>query len=698
MPEKDESVRLGVDIGGTFTDVVLEAAGRRWIAKVLTTPRAPEDGVIAGIAETLEDAGIGPGSVDLLIHGTTLATNAILERKGAVTAFVTTRGFRDVLEIGYESRHDQYDLMIDKVPPLVPRFRRLAVSERVDVSGRVLTPLDEGEVQALASRLRELRTQSIAIGFLHSYANPAHERRARDILRRALPDIPVSLSSDVCPEVREYERFTTTSANAYVMPLMAGYLGRLSGRLTAAGLCCPFLLMTSGGNLATLETARRFPVRLVESGPAGGSVLACRVAAQAGFDKALSFDMGGTTAKICLIDGFEPQTARELEVDRTARFLKGSGLPLRIPVLEMVEIGAGGGSVARLDRMDRIAIGPDSAGADPGPAGYGRGGTRPTVTDADILLGRIECDGFADGKVKLSPDMAEDAVRADIGGPLGLDSQTAAFGIAEMVDETMSNAARVHAVERGRSLHHHALIAFGGAAPLHAARLAEKLGIDRVVIPRGAGVGSAIGFLSAPVGYEVVRSHAMRLAEFDSRAVNALIGEMRAEALSVVRTGAPHGDLSEERAAFMRYVGQGHEIRVSLPLRPFGPGDSQTLQAAYDQAYRRLFQRVIPGADVEVLTWSLSLSTIERTPSVLRSPEPVETTAPAGWRHVFDPQSARLLETPCHWRPDLLPGMTISGPAIIGEAETSTHVTGSFDARIAANGDIILERKPGATA
>ncbi len=342
------STRLAVDIGGTFTDVVLEAENEQRIAKVLTTPAAPEEGVLTGISQIFEQAGIEPGAIGLLIHGTTLATNAILERKGARTAFITTEGFRDVIDIGYESRYDQYDLMIEKTVPLVPRQLRLTVPERMDVRGRVLTPLDENAVSALIPELKRLRTESVAVGFLHSYANPAHERRVGQLLARELPGLSVSLSCDVCPEVREFERFTTTTANAYVRPLMSNYLGRLDERLTAIGLRCPILLMTSGGGLTTLETARRFPIRLVESGPAGGAILASQVAAEAGLDRTLSFDMGGTTAKICLINAFEPQTARQLEVDRAAQFTKGSGLPLRIPVIEMVEIGAGG-----LDRTPR---------------------------------------------------------------------------------------------------------------------------------------------------------------------------------------------------------------------------------------------------------------------------------------------------------------------------------------------------------
>lgn len=694
MPLAHNGRRLAVDIGGTFTDIVLEAGNERTTAKVLTTQAAPEEGVIIGITDALERTGIEAGAIDLLIHGTTLATNAIIERKGALTALITTEGFRDVVDIGYESRYHQYDLMIEKPVPLVPRYCRLTVPERVDIRGRILTPLDEKAVRALIPELERLTVQSVAVGFLHSYANPAHERRVGKILSRELPGVSITLSCEVCPEVREFERFTTATANAYVRPLMASYLGRLRERMTAMGFRCPVLLMTSGGGLTTLETAMRFPIRLVESGPAGGAILASHVAAEAGLDKVISFDMGGTTAKICLIDDFEPQTAREFEVGRAAKFTKGSGLPLRIPVIEMVEIGAGGGSIARLDVMRRIAIGPDSAGADPGPAAYDRGGTQPTITDADLLLGRIDPSRFAGGKVKLVLARAEEAIARKVGEPLGLEPRMAAYGITEMVDETMSNAARIHAVERGKTASEYALVAFGGAAPLHASRLAEKLGIRRVVVPTNAGVGSAVGFLRAPVAYDVVRSHNMRLGEFNAAAINALIEEMRAEAMAVVRAGAPDAALTEQRTAFMRYLGQGHEIVVPLPLRPLDEADSATLQAAFDREYEGLYKRIIPDAEAEVLTWGLTLSTVEERPETVEKLAWLAAPPSAGSRRVFDVETSDEVEVPLYWRPDLAPGMTVDGPAVIAEDETSTFVSAGFNACIAGNGYIILEGKP----
>ncbi len=693
MRDGRAEARLAVDIGGTFTDVVLERGDRRWTAKVLTTPAAPEAGVIEGVGAVLAEADLAADAVTLVIHGTTLATNAIIERKGAPTAFVTTEGFRDVLEIGYESRFDQYDLMIEKPVPLVPRRHRLAVAERVDLSGRVLTPLDETAVAALPPILDAEGIESVAVGFLHAYANPDHECRVRDILLAARPDLSVSLSSEVCPEIREFERFTTTTANAYVRPMMASYLARLKDRFQEMGLTGTVLLMTSGGGLTTLENAMQFPIRLVESGPAGGAILAGRIAAEMELEKALSFDMGGTTAKICLIEKFRPESAREFEVDRAARFTKGSGLPLRIPVIEMVEVGAGGGSIARLDALKRITIGPDSAGADPGPAAYDRGGMAATITDADITLGRIDPAAFAGGKVRLEPEKAAAAISQDIAGPLGLgDAGIAAYGVAEMVDETMSNAARVHAVERGKVARDHTLIAFGGAAPLHAGRLAEKLGIDRIVVPTDAGVGSAVGFLRAPIAYEVVRSRNMRLKAFDTDAANSLLAEMRREAEDVVQPAAREAEIETRRVAFMRYVGQGHEITVDLPDGDFGEGTRRTIQDAFDREYARYFRRTLPNAEVEVLTWAVALST--KTALPFPSGTATDSTAPiaSGTRPLYDPQSGEMEDVPVFRRVDLAPGARLKGPGLIVEDATSTYVPGGFSVDVAANGYIVLNR------
>ena len=693
MLEQTGLARLAVDIGGTFTDVVLEVQGKQFIAKILTTSTAPENAVLEGIKQVLGEAQIPSTEVVVFLHGTTLATNAIIERKGAKTAMITTEGFRDVLEIGYESRFNQYDIMIEKPVPLVPRSRRFTLPERLDVKGNVLTPLDEAALHTLIPKIVECGVESIAVGFLHAYANPSHERRVREILMETAPDLSVSLSAEVCPEVREFERFTTTSANAYVRPLMSRYIGALEERLNDFGVSCPILLMTSGGGLMTVETARQFPIRLVESGPAGGAILATQIAAELDLDKVISYDMGGTTAKICLIENKSANKAREFEVDRQARFMKGSGLPLRIPVIEMVEIGAGGGSIARVNSMKQIMTGPESAGADPGPAAYKKGGKVPTISDADIHLGRIDPQYFAGGKVELDPELSATAIERDVARPLGISSHMAALGIAEMVDETMANAARVHAVERGYDARDHVLIAFGGAAPLHVGRIAEKLHISKIVIPTNAGVGSAIGFLRAPVAYEVVRSHNMSLRDFDSKIVNSLMTQMQSEALSVVKAGVSGAKIKEDRVAFMRYAGQGHEIVVPLPSRKLSQNDVVILQEAFDQEYEKLYGRVLPNADVEILTWALTAMTEEVQPQLLKAVSQTSDPEPHDICSIFDPASGKKVDVPLYWRPDLIPGSEIKGPALIVEDETSSFIPQTFDASIALNNYIILNRK-----
>ena len=685
--------RLAVDIGGTFTDVALEIGSRRITAKVLTTSRAPDEGVMAAVRAALRDAGVGPRDLDVIIHGTTLATNALIERKGARTALLATEGFRDSVEMAYENRFEQYDVNIDKPPPLVPRYLRLGVPERMDAKGRVLRPLDEGAVLALVPELERQGVASVAIGLIHSYANPAHERRVRDLLAARLPGVALTLSSEVCPEVREYDRLSTACANAYVQPLMAGYLARLEAALKGEGVRCPLLLMTSGGGLMTLASAVRFPIRLVESGPAGGAILASHIAAECGLERLLSFDMGGTTAKICLIDDGTPQTSRSFEVARQYRFLKGSGLPLRIPVIEMVEIGAGGGSLAQVDALRRITVGPDSAGAEPGPACYARGGTQPTVTDADLVLGRIAPERFAGGRIRLEPERAEAALAGQVGVPLGLGPKLAAFGVSELVEENMANAARVHAVERGKTLGERTMIAFGGAAPLHAARLAEKLGMRRIVVPTGAGVGSAVGFLRAPVAYEVVRSRHMRLAAYDGAAVAELFAQMREEALAVVRQAAPRGDVTETATVDMRYIGQGHEVVVTLPPQALHSGGREALAAAFQRTYSALYGRSIPGLDVEILTWTLIVA--ERLPPPPRAPAPAGTRAAraAGRRRMFDPATGDYGEVAVYDRSGLEPGATLAGPALIVEDETATVVGAAFDVTVNALGYLVLERR-----
>jgi N-methylhydantoinase A len=686
-------VRLGVDIGGTFTDVALEIGERRFTAKGLTTSRAPEEGVLAILRDVIAEAAIAPGDVGLIIHGTTLATNALIERKGAKTALLTTEGFRDVVEIRHENRFEQYDVNIDLPPPLVPRRLRLPVRERVDAQGDVLIPLDDKSVASAIDTLAAQQVEAVAVGFLHSFTNPEHERRVGAAIARRLPDIAVTLSSEVSPEMREYERFSTACANAYLQPLIGSYVAKLERELAHAGFNCPMLLMTSGGGITTTDTAIRFPVRLVESGPAGGAIFAACIARQHGLDQVVSFDMGGTTAKICFIDKAQPQTARVFEVARIYRFAKGSGLPLRIPVIEMVEIGAGGGSIAGVDGLGRIAVGPASAGSEPGPVCYGRGGSEPTVTDADVALGRIDPATFSGGKLTLDKAGADNAIAACVGGKLGLSVEHAALGISEVVDENMANAARVHGIESGKDLRPRTLIAFGGAAPLHAARMAEKLGIGRVLIPAHASVGSAVGLLRAPVGYEIVRSRLMRLGSFDAAAANRLIAEMRAEAEEIVRCGAPAVELAERRSALMRYRGQGHEIAVELPVRAFTAADRTTIRELFEAAYRRLYSRPIPGVEIEILSWVIALAAPAQGALGAAAETKSTMPKPRARRPVFDPASGEFLDVPIYWRPDLTPGARVSGPAVIAENDTSTVVSPQFDAQIDRFGYIELNRR-----
>ena len=685
------SARIGADIGGTFTDLVLEHEGRVFSTKLLTTHAAPDAALLAGISALLQQAALAPADVALIVHGTTLATNALIERKGARTALLTTEGFRDTLELGSESRFDQYDLMLRKPVPLVARRWRLPIRERVAADGAVLLTLDEAAVQAACVEMATGGTESVAIAFLHSYANKAHEIRAREIVRAAMPQVPISISCEVSPEMREHERFSTTVANAYVQPVIASYLDRLQVTLGADGFTCPLLLMLSSGGMTTVDIACRFPVRLVESGPAGGVIFAARIAAECGRDSVLSFDMGGTTAKLCVLDDGAPRTTRLFEVARTSRFRKGSGLPLRIPVIEMVEIGAGGGSIARRDSMRRITVGPESAGSEPGPACYDRGGTAPTVTDADLLLGRIDVDTFAGGAFRLNRDEAETAM-ATLG--TGDEPALLAFGVAEIVDEAMATASRVHAAELGTGLATRSMIAFGGAAPLHAARLAEKLGIDEVIVPRMAGVGSAMGFLDAPISFETAQSLYQRLDTLDLDAVNALLDRMSADVRAVVVGAAPDKAVQEVRVAQARYVGQGHEISVILPMRRLGVRDRALLRSAFETEYRAQFGVLVPGLAVEIPTWVVRAGTYRgRAP---RDRDAARTSLRVGAcaRPVFDPATGRTHDFAIFRRAGLHPGDRMEGPCLISEAETTTVVPPSFTADVDASGHLVLRRRP----
>lgn len=663
--------RLGVDIGGTFTDVVLERDGQRFSTKVLTTYAAPEEAIVEGMRRVCAKAGIPASEIVQIIHGTTLATNALIERRGAKTALVTTEGFRDVIEMRTESRFEQYDLNLTLPEPLLPRNRRYTVRERMDARGRALIPLDRAAVEALADELREAGYESVAVGLLHSYVNDAHERLIHEVLSERLPGAMISLSSEVSPQMREYERFNTTIANAYIKPLMKSYLVRLKGRLAAEGAACPIFLMHSGGGIISLESASEFPVRLVESGPAGGAVFAADIAARHGLKKVLSFDMGGTTAKICLIKDYTPKTARVFEVARTYRFKKGSGMPISIPVIDMVEIGAGGGSLAHVDSMNQIRVGPESAGSEPGPACYGRGGKRPAVTDADVILGKIDPENFAAGTIPLFADRSAAALESEIGGRLGMEAEESAWGVAEVVDENMANAARVHAVENGEDLSEYTMIAFGGAAPLHAGRLCEKLGIARCLVPPGAGVGSAIGFLRAPFSFEANRTLFMRLAQFDTARVTKLFDEMEEEATRVVRSCGWAGAIQAEYKIYMRYAGQGWEIPVTLTPEEARAADPAVILARFEHEYTNLFGRTVKGLAAEITVWSVNAHTPQEAVAPVAPLSGMRAVPAAGGRPVFDAGLGRRVAAQAHDRAALAPGSRVDGPGVITEDETT---------------------------
>ena len=645
-----------------------------------------------GAVRVMQQSGRSLDQVTGFIHGTTLATNALIERRGARVATVTTEGFRDILEIAYERRYSQYDINLEKPDYLVPRERCFTIRERMSAEGTVLIGMDESAIDRLVDELDQSEAEAVAICLIHSYANPDHERRLRDELARRRPQLTLSISSDVSPEAREFDRLCTTVANAYIQPLMESYLARFRKTFSDEGVSCPILMMTAGGGMCTIETAARFPIRLVESGPAGGAILAARIAARAGLDEVLSFDVGGTTAKLCLIDNARPQTSRQFEIARAARFIKGSGMPVRIPVIEMIEIGAGGGSIAGVDRLGRLTVGPKSAGSEPGPVAFGRGGTEPTVTDSDITLGYIVPDTFAEGHIDIDTAASKEALERVIGSRLETDAVGAADGVSRIVNESMASAGRMHAVESGKDLGPRTMIAFGGNGPLHASRVARSAGVSRIVIPPNPGVGSAVGFLFAPVSFEIVRSRYTLLETMDLKAINDLFKEMIAEARDVVAQGAGTSETGTGRTAFMRYNGQGHEIEISLPDRPLGREDIAPLTAAFEEEYRKQFSRPVPGMEIEILNWAVRVATLEgEVPSAPDLPE-LKTITPAETRPVICDLEGTQKAAAFVSRASLLPGDHIPGPALITEPQTTTLVSSDFSAHVDAIGNLVLVR------
>ncbi len=685
--------RAGIDIGGTFTDLLLVGDdGHAVIGKTLTTPGDPSRAVEVELEQALGPGGARARGRGTLVHGTTLVTNAIIERTGPPTALLTTAGFRDALEIGREHRFDLYDLNLEFPKPLVPRHLRFDVPERMAADGTVLQPLDEGYVRRLVAELRDKGIRAIAVCYLHSFRNPAHERRTGEIIAEMAPSIRVSLSADVAPEIREFQRASTTVANVYVQERVAGYLEQLQRRLADLGFVGDFFVMLSSGGIGTTETASRSPVRLLESGPAAGALAAAALGTRAGFPDLLSFDMGGTTAKLCAVEGGAPLKVHEFEVDRVYRFRRGSGLPIKLPVIDMMEIGAGGGSIAHTSALGLLKVGPESAGAEPGPACYGRGGMHPTVTDADLVLGYLNPDYFLGGKMRLDVDAARRAL-SGLAGRLGLTVEQTAWGIHQIVNENMANAARAHLNERGQDPRRMPLFAFGGAGPGHAYGLAHILRLPAIISPLGAGVGSTFGLLAAPLAFDFVRSAYGRLDQLDWALATTLLREMAAEGRALLeRSGLEAGDISYQRSGEMRYVGQGHEVSVPLPDGVLDAGHLSRITADFERVYQTLYGRKGPSVPLEVINWRVVAS---GPPPAIEVRMPMAPSGGGGTRKgmrpAYIPEEARLVDVPVFDRYALRAGATLHGPAIVEERESTLVIGARGQARVDEHLNVIVD-------
>ena len=691
MQERDRW-ELGVDIGGTFTDLALLhlATGRIHVGKVLTNHKDLAAGVIDGVARLIADSGVDARRIGRVVHGTTLATNALIERRGARTALIVTRGFRDLLEMGRESRFDIYDLELEIPAPLVPRHRVFEVTERMDATGAVVTPLDKGDVEHNAQALAQQDVQAVAICLLHAFRNSQHEREIAAILKARLAHLTISLSSEVMPDIREYERASTTVANAYVQPTIRRYLGRLSNALEQQGVRGTLHIMGSDGGTLSTDAATQFPVRIIESGPAGGATASAHFGEVAGCRDVIGFDMGGTTAKFCIIENARPARATAFEIGRVYRFAKGSGLPIRAPTVEMIEIGAGGGSIAHVEDLGSLKVGPASAGAAPGPVCYGQGGTEPTVTDADLVLGYLDPDGFLGGRLKLDCARAEQVISERIAKRLGLSTLRAAWGIHEIVNDNMARAAKVHCMERGKDPRRFALVAYGGAGPVHGYRLALALGVTRIIYPRRAGVMSAIGFLMAPPSFELVRSYTALLQSADPGVVNSLLDELERETRQHVRSaGVAEADIIMRREASIRYAGQSFDLSVLLLEGKIGPCEITALGHAFMDLYSQRYHHTNPGVPLEIV----SLRALAQGP---RSPIPsFQSHAEAqkafkGTRPIFLPEAGKLVECTVYDRAVLRPGDTFQGPAIVEEDESTAVIGCEGVARIDAARNLLV--------
>lgn len=685
-------LRIAIDIGGTFTDVVAETPDGLTSIKVLTSPKEPELAAIDGVDRLLRNLCKSHADISGVVHGTTLATNALIERRGAKTAFVTTAGFRDVLEMRHEKRFEQYALDIQMPQPLVPRPLRLGLAERILSDGSVIAEPRNDEIDALVETLRKQDVEAVAIGFLHSYKNAAHEAYVAQRMRAQMGnDVTICQSAEVAGEIREYERFSTVCANAYVRPLMARYLGQLLSQLQRKGFTGSFLMMLSDGALTTLDQATRFPIRLVEGGPAGGVALAAHVARETGSNKTLSLDIGGTTAKICFIENGTPKTNRRFEVARAWRDVKGSGLPVKVPTVELVEIGAGGGSIANVDTLGRLKVGPKSAGSEPGPAAYNRGGDQATITDAHLTIGNISSDGFADGIIELAPQHAPVAIAQHVQAPLGMNTvETAAAGIVELADETMANAARVHGIELGLDISSFDLLVSGGGGGLHGARIAEKLGIHRIIVPQNAGVGSAIGFLRSPVAFEIAISVMELLDDADANALSVRVEKARTYVGDVVAEAVSPQQIAFSVRAELRYQGQGLELAIVMPEGKNFADSFNELGVAFTDRYQALIGFTLDDIAIELV--SLSVSARER-----RNLEPTRddhSHPDNGSQHtraIYDLDAAASLAYQVIDR-RALNGQAIDGPAVLPEAQTTTLVRPGWSVKKSAQGHLVMER------
>lgn len=670
--------RLGCDIGGTFTDFVLlnDQTGEIQINKCLTTPKDPSDAVEGGIREMERKTPIFVGRLDEVIHGTTLVINSIIERKGAKTGLITTMGFRDVLELGREIRYAPYDIFSEYPKPLIPRVLRLEADERIRSDGTVLKPLDPGEARRLVYQLIDMGVESIAVCLINSFENPTHELMIKDVILGEAPGMSVSISYEVLPQIREYERTSTTVTNAYVKPLTGRYLSRLSSRLKSIGFTGRLFIMLASGGLTSVDTAVEFPVRIIESGPTAAVIAGQYYGKLFNIPEMFCFDMGGTTAKSCLIQGGVAGVVHTFEVGRVQRFMKGSGLTIQVPVVDLMEIGAGGGSIAKVSKMGTLQVGPESSGADPGPICYGRGGTEPTVTDADLLLGFLDENYFLGGEMRLDKEAARQGIEEKIAKPLGVPFIKAVWGIHDLINETMAGAAKTHMAEKGGNPKIVTVAAFGGAGPVHAYSLARKLGSPRLLVPPIPGVGSALGFFTAPRAFDMVRSHKIGLEEADFSAIEKMFKEMETEAAkTLVRAGTAE-NIRFERSLDMRFVGQGSETNVPIPAKDFTKMKREEVRRLFDKIYKNLYGRTYPDSPVELINYKVRASLPGRPLQLPKIEKRVASLNDVikGKRMAYSPIAKDFTPYTIYDRYKLFPDAEFHGPAIIEERESTVIV------------------------